>query len=63
MVFQNVETRNYSDRIETMYLGQPEFLVTVLSKAGSTYTAKRGKRLNRIGLGCVSGGEARANWF
>jgi len=36
---------------------------TVLDKAGPAYTAKRGKRLNRIGLGRDSGGECEQTGF
>lgn len=44
---------------KTVFIGK--ILNTVLSKAGLAYTAKRGKRLNRIGLGRNS--QAKLVWF
>lgn len=66
MIFENVKNGDRSDRQimgEQGESGRPEAVRAALRKAGSAYTAKRGKRLNRIGLRCDSGGEARANWF
>jgi len=67
-----IEIRHlFSNLIEIILVGRSQDvapgrfgeLASALDKAGPAYTAKRGKRLNRIGLGRDSGGEREQTGF